>query len=197
MFHKPIRWLLKCLGFCLLGIFLLNVIGRTVTPLLSCCLYHDNSTPIVRNAFAMRHYLSLSAFYGFLLGLITLHRVNEPFSSYFASFRSKFNSDSRRESPFTDPILWAWLPIGIVLLIRFVTWKPADQSVIEVSAPGRLEHFFFIPDVINLNLFAPATQQWVFDRYVLLGPTVFLLAYPLGVWLYRQFPSRPYQTTTS
>jgi hypothetical protein len=196
MFHKPIRWLLKCLGFCLLGIFLLNVIGRTVTPLLSWCLYHDNSTPIVRNTFAMRHYLSLTAFYGFLLGLIPFHRKNEAFSSYFASFRSKLDSDSRRESPFTDPILWAWLPIGIVFLIRFVTWKPADQSVIEVSAPGRLEHFFFTPDAINLNLFAPATQQWVFDRYALLGPTVFLLAYPLGVWLYRQFPSRPYQTTT-
>jgi hypothetical protein len=197
MLHKKIQWLIKCVGFCLLGIFLLNMIGRTVTPLLSWCLYHDNPSPIIRNTFAMRHYLSLTAFYGFLLGLIPLHQVNEAFSSYFTNFRSKFSSDSRRELQFADPVLWAWLPIGIVFLIRLVTWKPADQSVIEVSAPGRLEHFFFTPDAANLNLFASATQQWVFDRYALLGPTVFLLAYPLGVWLTRQFPSRPNPSTTS
>jgi hypothetical protein len=61
-------WFLKCLGFCLLGIFVLNIIGRTITPVLSWGLYHSDPTPGVRNAFAMHYYLVLTALYGFLIG---------------------------------------------------------------------------------------------------------------------------------
>jgi hypothetical protein len=34
-------------------------------------------------------------------------------------------------------------------------------------------------------------QIWICDRYLLTGPTLFLLAYLLGVWFRYQFPSRP------
>jgi hypothetical protein len=45
-----------------------------------------------------------------------------------------------------------------------------------------------------MNLFLHSTTMWIFDRYVLTGPTIFLLAYPFGAWLYRQFPSQPDQS---
>lgn len=189
--RKEISWFWKCLGFCFLGIFVLNVIGRTVTPLLSWCLYHTNPTPHARNVFAMHYYLLLTALYGFLLGLIPPNRIREVFNSLFANFASKPLLTSPKNDDFTQPIIWAWLPIGTLFLLRFVTWRSPHPSVIAAASEGRFEHFFFPPDTVLLNLFVHTTQLWIFDRYVLTGPTLFLLSYPLGVWFRHQFPSLP------
>jgi hypothetical protein len=35
-------------------------------------------------------------------------------------------------------------------------------------------------------------SAWIFDRFVLTGPTLFLLAYTVGVWLRHEFPRRPF-----
>jgi hypothetical protein len=41
------------------------------------------------------------------------------------------------------------------------------------------------------DLLVPSAQIWIYDRYALTGPTLFLLAYPFGVWLRHQLPSHP------
>jgi hypothetical protein len=184
-------WFLKCLGFCLLGILVLNVIGRTITPALAWSLYHNDPTPGARNIFAMHYYLVLTALYGFLLGLIPQHQIRSAFISSFANFASRFDSAPEQELDFAQPILWAWLPIGIVFFLRFLSWQAPDHSVIAAATASRLEYFFLPPASINLNLLNHATQIWVCDRYLITGPTFFLLAYSFGIWFRYQFPSRP------
>lgn len=180
-----------------MGVIVLNMIGRTITPLLSWCLYHSDPTPLARNMFAMHYYLVLTALYGFVLGLIPLYQIRETLSSSFANFYSKSDSTPHRKLDFTQPILWAWLPVGTLFFLRFVTWHSPDASVIATAADGRLRHFFFPPYTYTMNLFLHSTQIWIFDRYALTGPTIFLLAYPFGVWFHRQLPSRSDQHPTA
>jgi hypothetical protein len=184
-------WLLKCLGFCLLGIFALNIVGRTITPILSWSLYHSDPIPGARNTFAMHYYLVLTALYGFLIGLVPQHQIRSAFISSFANFTSRSDSTPNRDVDFTRPILWAWFPIGIVFLIRFLSWQAPDHSVIAAATASRLGYFFLPPVSMNLNLLNHATQIWILDRYLITGPTLFLLAYTFGVWFRYQFPTRP------
>jgi hypothetical protein len=55
-----------------------------------------------------------------------------------------------------------------------------------MQGEGRLEHFFG-PISYRSRYDPPA---WIFDRIVLTGPTLFLLAYAFGVWLRHQFSER-------
>jgi hypothetical protein len=138
----------------------------------------------------MHYYLALTALYGFLPGLIPQHQIRSAFISSFANFASRSHSAaSGTRLHATHPL--GWLPIGIVFLLRFLSWHATDHSVIAAATVGRLEYFFLPPVSINLNLLNHATQIWVCDRYLITGPTFFLLAYPLGVWFRYQFPSRP------
>jgi hypothetical protein len=65
----------------------------------------------------------------------------------------------------------------------------ANPSVIATTSEGRLEHFFQAPTLNSLPLLDPTFQQWVFDRYVLTGPTLFMLAYAFGLWFRGQWPN--------
>jgi hypothetical protein len=182
-------WLLKCLGLCLMGVLVLGYIGRTITPLISWSIYHNNPTPGLRNSFAMHYYLPLCVIYGLLLGLISLNRIREVFRSSLGIFSGRSLLESEGELDPKRPILWAWIPIAIVFLIRFVSWEPVDRSVFWTASHGRLEHFFSPPAPTSLNIFVPSARIWIFDRFAITGPTLFLLAYPLGVWLRHQIPS--------
>jgi hypothetical protein len=74
--------------------------------------------------------------------------------------------------------------------IRFLTFSTkADQSVLfsATHGEGRYEHFFA---PLNLRS-ASDLSKWIFDRFVLTGPTLFLFAYTVGVWLRHQFPGPP------
>jgi hypothetical protein len=184
-------WFLKCCGFCLVGFFLLAMVGRSITPMLSWCVYHDDPTPVARSTFAMHYYLALSALYGFLLGLIPRHQIREVLISSFANFSSRIPSTPHSELDFASPILWAWLPIGIIFFLRFILWQAPNQSVFTTVSSGRIEHFFYSPNSTSLDLFSHVTRLWILDRYVLTGPTLFLLAYPFAIWLRHQFPTRP------
>ncbi len=47
-------WLLKCLGLCLLGIFLLGFIGSSMTPLIKWAIYHNDPTSFLAKSFGSR-----------------------------------------------------------------------------------------------------------------------------------------------
>jgi hypothetical protein len=91
---------------------------------------------------------------------------------------------------FSRPLLWAWGPVGLVLVYRLLTFPLGrDHSVLGSTTYGesRYEHFF-----APLNLRSTSDlPAWIFDRFVLTGPTLFLLAYTTGVWLRHQFPEHP------
>jgi hypothetical protein len=172
--------------------FLLGLIGSTVTPFISWAIYHTDPTPHARNLFAMHYYLFLTSLYGFALGLIPTHKLQEALNSVLGNFASSHLSTPPSSEPdFTRPHLWAWLPVGTVFLLRFIMWQPPDNSVLATTSEGRFEHFFFPRDFGSFNLFSHTNQLWVFDRYLLTGPTLFLLAYSLGFWFRQQLPSNP------
>jgi hypothetical protein len=183
-------WLLQCLGFCLLGGILHGIVSQSVTPLLSWAIYHNDPASPLRRNFAVRNFLPLCAFYGFALGLIPLHRIRELLRSYFGNLITG-TPKTYNEQDWRRPILWAWLPVAIPFLIHFIFWQPPDHTVLATTASqGRLDYFFSSP-IATMNLWTYREGAYIFDRIVLTGLTIFLLAYSFGVWFRHQFPSLP------
>jgi hypothetical protein len=123
-----------------------------------------------------------------LSGLVPLHRLQELLASTFGMFR--FTSNLRPELSFDRPLLWACVPVGLGFAYRLLTFKVGrDHSVLGSMTYGqsRYEHFFASLQVQS----TPDWASWVFDRFVLTGPTLFILAYTAGVWLAHQFPQPP------
>ncbi len=176
-------WLLKCLGLCLLGIFLLGFIGSSMTPLIKWAIYHNDPTSFLAKSFGSRFHLPLCVLYGLALGLIPLHRIVEVFQSSWGIIAARTHPRIQDELDWKRPILWAWIPVGSLFLFRFLLWQPFDHSVLTSASSGRFDYFFSPPN------FATLTPAWMFDRFVLTGPTLFLLAYPIGVWIRHQLPS--------
>jgi hypothetical protein len=185
-------WITKCLLFCLAGIFISGRLSDLLNPLIWLTLNKTGTTFLQRSSFVAACYLPLIGIYGFCLGLIPIHRLKELVASSLGKIEFRFNPGP--ELIFTRPLLWAWAPVGLVLAFRFMTFSTkAGQSVLGTTTYGesRFEHFFA---PLNLRSAAdPAT--WSFDRFVLTGPTLFLLAYTAGVWLRHQFPEPPSSPT--
>ena len=81
-------------------------------------------------------------------------------------------------------------PVGLVLAIRFLTFSTkADRSVLFSATHGesRYEHFFA---PLNFRS-ASDLSTWIFDRFVLTGPALFLLAYTVGVLVASSVPGAP------
>ena len=93
-----------------------------MTPILKWCLYHNDPTSPARQLFAIHYYLPLVAIDGVVLGLIPTHRLRELSRSIFASFTA--TTESKEDDSFTQPQFWAWLPVGSLLLLRVITWRP-------------------------------------------------------------------------
>ena len=194
MSRSPLPWFLKCLGFCLLGTLLLGFVGHRISALIAWAIYHDDPTAsrLRITPFTLRYYLPFCPIYGFLLGLIPWNRIREAFQSYLGNFNARTYDKTANELDFTRPILWAWAPVTIVFLLRFALWRPLSHSVLSTasSSPARLNYFFQPPNFAMLASL-PDVGLWMVDRYAITGPTLFLLAYPIGVWLRHQFPSLP------
>ncbi len=188
MFRKRLLWLAKCLLFCFLGIFIAGRLSDFLNPLIWWVLHWNGTTFLQRPSFIATYYLPLVGTYGFVLGLVPIHRLQELIASFFGSFRSRVHIQP--EMTFSRPLLWAWAPVGFVLACRILTFPTArEHSVLgpAIYGEGRYEHFF-----APLNLRATSDlSAWIFDRFVLTGPTLFLLAYTFGVWLRHEFPDHP------
>jgi hypothetical protein len=188
MLRKRLLWITQCLLFCLAGMFIAGRVASLLNPLIWWFLHHSGTTFLQRPSFVAAYYLPLSAIYGFCLGLIPIHRLKELLASSFGKFG--FRSIPGPELVSNRPLLWAWAPVGLVLGFRFLTFSSkADRSVLFSTTYGesRYEHFF-----APLNLRSESDlSAWIFDRFVLTGPTLFLLAYTVGVWLRHQLPEPP------
>jgi hypothetical protein len=188
MLRKRLLWITQCLLFCLAGIFVSGRLSGLLNPLVWYALHQSQTTFLERSSFVATYYLPLIGIYGFCLGLIPIHRLKELLASFFGKI--EFRSNPGPELVYGRPLLWAWAPVGLLLVIRFLTFSSkADQSVLFSATHGesRYEHFF-----APLNPgYASDLSTWIFDRFVLTGPTLFLLAYTVGVWLRHQFPGPP------
>jgi hypothetical protein len=188
MFRRRLLWLTKCLLFCLLGILIAGRVSDFLNPLIWWVLHRSGATFLQRASFIATYCLPLVGSYGFVLGLVPIHRLKELTASLFGAFRSRVHIQP--EMTFSRPLLWAWVPVGLVLAYRLLTFSIArEHSVLAptIYGEGRYEHFF-----APLNLRSMSDPSvWIFDRFVLTGPTLFLLAYTFGVWLRHEFPDHP------
>jgi hypothetical protein len=188
MLRKRLLWITQCLLLCLAGIFIAGRLSELLNPLVWWALHQSGTTFLQRPYFVAAYYLPLIGIYGFCLGLIPIHRLKEVLASSFGKI--EFRSTPRPELVFSRPLLWAWTPVGLVLAFRFLTFSDrAYQSVLgsTTHGEGRYEHFF-----APLNLRSTSDPSaWIFDRFILTGSTLFLLAYTVGVWLRHQFPEPP------
>jgi hypothetical protein len=181
--RSTVVWLLKCLGLCLFGIPLLGFIGSSMTPFIKWAIHHNDPTSFLAKSFGPRFHLPLCFLYGLALGIIPLHRIVEAFQSSFGILAARTHPRIQNELDWQRPILWAWVPIGILFLVSFVVWQPVDHSALTSASSGRFNHFFSPPDFSALAAMPDRAPRWIFDRFVLTGPTLFLRAYPIGVYL--------------
>jgi hypothetical protein len=188
MLRKRLLWLGKCLLFCVLGIFIAGRLSDILDPPIWWALHKNGIMLLERPSFIASYYLPLIGMYGLLLGLIPIHRLQELLASSIGKFR--FRSNLGPEMTLSRPAVWAWVPIGLALVVRLLTFNVrADNSVLgsTVYGEGRYEHF-----VAPLSLRSTSDlSAWIFDRFMLTGPTLFLFAFSVGVWLRHQFPGRP------
>jgi hypothetical protein len=188
MVRERLLWLGKCLLFCLLGMFIAGRLSDLLNPLIWWALHKNGTTLLERPSFIASYYLPLIGIYGLLLGLILIHLLLELLASSLGKFR--FSSNLRPETVLSRPMLWAWVPVGLASVFRLLTFPVrADHSVLgsTVYGEGRYEHFF-APLSLRSTSDLPA---WIFDRFVLTGPALFLFAFSVGVWLRNQFPEHP------
>ena len=168
--------------------FVAGRLSDLLNPLAWWVLHQSGTTLLQRPSFIAAYYLPLIGTYGFSLGLVPFYRLQELLA--WSSGHLRFKARLQPEMVFGRPLLWAWAPVGLVLAFRLLTFPLArDHSVLGSTRYGesRYEHF-----LAPLNLYTETNlSAWIFDRFVLTGPTLFLLAYAVGVWFRHQFPELP------
>jgi hypothetical protein len=154
-------------------------------------------TQLTRVAFVLSYFLPIFAATGFLIGLIPFGKLGKALGDLFRSF---FPSASTKIAPEPDPvppILWAWLPVTLAFLTRFVTWQSRNSSVLDPHrSPGRIERFF---GPLYAQTSGLLDDKWITDRFLFTGPMLFLMACAIAVLLrYRLTASRktPVETGT-
>lgn len=187
MLRERLIWIAKCLLLCLLGVILAARIYGVLTPMAWWILHERDLTTLSRAMFTARFFLPLMPLYGLLLGLIPWQWIAELCTSSVARFHNTHHH--QKELDLRRPALWAWLPIGLLWLFRVATFDTGrDSSVLgrTTIAEGRFHHFFALPTSTDFTAY---NVQSTYDRIIFTGPMLFLLAYPLGVWVRHQLPS--------
>jgi hypothetical protein len=151
-------------------------------------------TNLNRISYVLSYFLPMFAVAGFLLGLIPFGRLFEAVRNLRRSLSNSPSTEIVSDSDAVPPILWAWLPVTLAFLIRFVSWKSRTSSVFDAHRSiGRLERFFGPLYGQNPNLL---DDKWITDRFLFTGPTLFLIACAIAA-LVRYKLTAPRQTSVS
>jgi len=149
-------------------------------------------TQLNRVVFVLSYFLPIFATGGFLIGLIPFGKLGNALADLYRSF---FASPSTRlpsepgDSGYAPPILWAWLPVTLAFLFRFISWQSRNSSVLDPHrSPGRIERFF---GPLYTQSAALLDSKWVSDRFLFTGPMLFLTACAIAAWLRYRLTSRP------
>jgi hypothetical protein len=171
---KAVTWCVKCLFLYFLVVVAAIRYSWVFTTPVWGLANKMHWTQLNRVAFVLSYFLPIFAVAGFVLGLVPFGKLGKALGDLFRSF---FPSASARLPPDPDaipPILWAWLPVTLAFLTRFITWQSRNSSVFDAHrSPGRVERFFG-------PLYAQSSglldDKWITDRFLFTGPMLFLMA---------------------
>jgi hypothetical protein len=192
---KAVTWCAKCLFLYFLVVVVAIRFSWIFTNPVLALATKMHWTQLTRVAFVLSYFLPIFAAAGFLFGLIPFGKISKALRDLFRSF---FPSASTKLAPEPDPvppILWAWLPVTLAFLTRFVTWQSRNSSVLDPHrSPGRFERFF---GPLYGQTSGLLDERWITDRFLFTGPMLFLMACAIAVLLrYRLTASRKTQAET-
>jgi hypothetical protein len=192
---KAVTWCVKCLFIYFLVVVAAVRYSWVFTTPVWGLANKMHWTQLNRVAFVLSYFLPIFAVAGFLLGLVPFGKLGKALGDLFRSF---FPSASDKLAPGPDaipPILWAWLPVTLAFLTRFITWQSRNSSVFDAHrSPGRVERFFGPLYAQNSGLL---DDKWITDRFLFTGPMLFLMACAIAALLrYRLTAPRTTQGNT-
>jgi hypothetical protein len=178
---RAITWCAKCLFlYFLVAVTAIRFSWVFTTPVWQVA-HQMHWTQLNRVSYVLNYFLPIFAVAGFLLGLIPFGKLGRAIGELSASLFPSASSQLAPEPDAVAPILWAWLPVTLAFLTRFITWQSRNSSVLNPHrSPGRVERFFG-----PLNSQAPALldNKWISDRFIFTGPMLFLMSCALAVLL--------------
>ncbi len=174
---RAATWCAKCLFlYFLVAILAIRFSWIFTTPVFQIAT-RFHWTERTQFIFVLSYFLPIFAAAGFLFGIIPFGKLGKAFAdlyhSFFASSRIKLPAepDAPLQAP---PILWAWLPVTLAFLVRFVSWQSRNSSVLDPHrSVGRFERFF---GPLYAQTSGLLDTKWVTDRFLFTGPMLFLMA---------------------
>ena len=186
---KVATWCAKCLFlYFLVAILSIRFSWIFTTPVFQIAtrMHWTQRTQFI---FVLSYFLPIFAAAGFLFGLIPFGKLGNALTDLYHSFFASPSTTLTPEGDQVPPILWAWLPVTLAFLFRFITWQSRNSSVLDPRySPGRFERFFGPLYTQNAALL---DSKWVTDRFLFTGPMLFLMACAIAAWLRYRFSSRP------
>jgi hypothetical protein len=185
---RVITWCAKCLFlYCLVAIAAIRLWPISMAYLwqLATTMHWTN---LNRISYVLSYFLPMFAVAGFLLGLVPFGRLSEAVRNLRRSLSNSPSTEILSDSDAVPPILWAWLPVTLAFLIRFVSWRSRTSSVFDAHrSTGSVERFFGPLYGQNPNLL---DDKWITDRFLFTGPMLFLIACALAVLLRYKLTTR-------
>lgn len=191
---KAVTWCLKCLFLYFLVVVTAIRYSWVFTTPVWQLANKMHWTQLNRVAFVLSYFLPIFAVAGFLFGLVPFGKLGKAFGDLFQSFFPSASAKLPPEPDVVSPILWAWLPVTLAFLTRFVTWKSRNSSVFDAHrSPGRVERFF---GPLHAQTSGLLDDKWITDRFLFTGPMLFLMACAIAALLrYRLTALRKTQAT--
>lgn len=193
---KAVTWCAKCLFLYFLVVVAAIRFSWIITTPAWALATKMHWTQLTRVAFVLSFFLPLFAASGFLLGLIPFGKLGKALGDLSRSFFPSASTKPAHEPDIAPPILWAWLPVTLAFLVRFVTWQSRNSSVLDPHrSPGRIERFF---GPLYAQTSGLLDDKWITDRFLFTGPMLFLMACALAAFLrYRLTTPRQPQSETA
>jgi hypothetical protein len=188
---RAVTWCIKCLFFYFLVVIAAIRFSWVFTSPVWGLANKMHWTHLNQLSFVLSYFLPIFAIAGFLFGLVPFGKLGKAlgdlFRSFFPSASAKLTPEGGPEPGMAPPILWAWLPVTLAFLTRFITWHSLNSSVLNAHrSPGRIERFFGPP-----SLYAQTSglldNKWITDRFLFTGPMLFLMACAIAALLRYRF----------
>jgi hypothetical protein len=183
---KAVTWFAKCLFlYFLVAAAAIRYSWVFTTPVWGLA-NKMHWTQLNQFSFVLSYFLPIFAAAGFLFGLIPFGKLGNALGDLFRSFSpsatAKVAPEPDLESGIAPPpILWAWLPVTLAFLARFITWQSRNSSVLDPHrSPGRVERFF---GPLYAQTSGLLDNKWVTDRFLFTGPMLFLIACAIAALL--------------
>jgi hypothetical protein len=185
---KAATWCAKCLFLYFLVVILairFSWIFTTPVFQIATRLHWTQRTQFI---FVLSYFLPIFAAAGFLIGLIPFGRLGKALGDLV---RALSPSAAKLTAPLDQvpPILWAWLPVTLAFLTRFIAWQSRNSSVLDPHrSVGRVERFF---GPLYAQTAGLLDEKWVTDRFIFTGPMLFLMAAAIAARIRYRLTGRP------